>query len=209
MSKAVSNFKQQIIQEKIPAGRKKVLLASLRLFADNGFHKTTIDGIATEAKVSVGTIYKYFDSKNAILTELLTPLLNGIKNDVLSNLSEFDNLNELIDFLITDRLTFAQSNIDLIKIMIQEILTNEDVKPIYHDLFFGSGGLTVAVKRIYKSFPEINRQWSPVQIIRIVTAPIAGLIIQQEIKGVPNVTRSDLLTVRRQIIAGLTSSNCE
>jgi AcrR family transcriptional regulator len=47
-----------------------ILAAALELFADRGFHATNVPQIAERAGVSVGTLYHYFASKEAIANEL-------------------------------------------------------------------------------------------------------------------------------------------
>jgi AcrR family transcriptional regulator len=45
--------------------------AALRLFAERGFAATTIEDIARAAGVTVGTVYRYFTDKAALMTELV------------------------------------------------------------------------------------------------------------------------------------------
>ena len=53
------------------AGRRESLLAAaMRLFITQGYDRTTMREIATEAGVSTGAIYVYFDTKAAILQSL-------------------------------------------------------------------------------------------------------------------------------------------
>lgn len=44
---------------------------ALELFAENGFHATSISQIAKKANISKGLTYNYFESKNDILNELV------------------------------------------------------------------------------------------------------------------------------------------
>lgn len=44
-----------------------ILETALKLFANNGFHSTTISQIAKEAGISKGLMYTYFDSKESLL----------------------------------------------------------------------------------------------------------------------------------------------
>lgn len=53
------------------AGRKKILDAALKLFAERGFHQTSVDQIAQAAKVSKGLTYNYFDSKEGLLLGII------------------------------------------------------------------------------------------------------------------------------------------
>jgi AcrR family transcriptional regulator len=60
---------------KISAARKdarrgEILAAAVRCFARQGFQKTTIHDICAEASLSVGAIYSYFASKEAIVAAL-------------------------------------------------------------------------------------------------------------------------------------------
>ena len=50
--------------------REAILEASLHLFAERGFHGTAVPLIADRAKVGAGTLYRYFDSKEAIVNAL-------------------------------------------------------------------------------------------------------------------------------------------
>ena len=52
------------------ASRRKILDGALRVFASKGSHATMAD-VAKEAGVSQGLAYRYFQSKEAILSELV------------------------------------------------------------------------------------------------------------------------------------------
>ncbi|HWC81046.1 MAG TPA: TetR family transcriptional regulator [Pseudonocardiaceae bacterium] len=52
---------------KSDATRTLILDTALRLFADRGYERTTMRGVATEAGVSVGNAYYYFDSKEHLV----------------------------------------------------------------------------------------------------------------------------------------------
>lgn len=47
--------------------RRKILDAALRTFADRGFHGTAVPDVAKAAKVATGTLYHYFDDKEALV----------------------------------------------------------------------------------------------------------------------------------------------
>lgn len=63
-------------REQDRARRKRDILLSARsVFADNGFHRATVDEIAQRAEVAKGTIYLYFENKEDILAELVLQAL--------------------------------------------------------------------------------------------------------------------------------------
>lgn len=51
--------------------RHEILAAAKKVFARKGYHATTIAEIAKTAKLSYGSIYWYFDSKDALFHELM------------------------------------------------------------------------------------------------------------------------------------------
>ncbi len=50
--------------------RDRILDAALSAFAERGFHGTPVPMIAERAKVGAGTIYRYFESKEALVNAL-------------------------------------------------------------------------------------------------------------------------------------------
>ena len=50
--------------------RERILDAALALFAERGFHGTAMPPIAKAASVGAGTIYRYFESKEALVNVL-------------------------------------------------------------------------------------------------------------------------------------------
>jgi TetR/AcrR family fatty acid metabolism transcriptional regulator len=61
-------------QERIDRRRAQILAAASRVFARQGFHRTTVRDVAREAGVADGTIYLYFASKQELLLALLGQL---------------------------------------------------------------------------------------------------------------------------------------
>jgi AcrR family transcriptional regulator len=50
--------------------REAILAAALVLFAEQGFHGTSVPEVAARAKVGTGTIYRYFENKEALVNAL-------------------------------------------------------------------------------------------------------------------------------------------
>lgn len=61
-------------REQAEETRRRILAAARALFVAEGYGRTTIDAIATEAGVAVQTVYAAFGSKSAMLTALLEQL---------------------------------------------------------------------------------------------------------------------------------------
>jgi AcrR family transcriptional regulator len=67
---------QEIREEK----RTHIMDVALEHFAVEGYHKTTITHIAKHAGISKGLMYNYFESKEALLTEIISRSGNEISN---------------------------------------------------------------------------------------------------------------------------------
>jgi AcrR family transcriptional regulator len=50
--------------------RRDIMQAALELIAEHGFHRAPMAEIAEKAGVAAGTIYRYFESKDVLITEL-------------------------------------------------------------------------------------------------------------------------------------------
>lgn len=58
--------------------KKLIMDTALELFAENGFHATSMSQVAKKAGVSKGLAYNYFESKQEILNEIVKTGFNSI-----------------------------------------------------------------------------------------------------------------------------------
>ena len=59
--------------------RELILDTALSLFAENGFHQTSIEQIARKAGISKGLTYNYFESKELLLQAVLQKVNDDCK----------------------------------------------------------------------------------------------------------------------------------
>ena len=57
----------KVTEEHLEARRTQILDAAVACFSRNGFHQTTMQDICGEAGLSPGAVYRYFDSKEAMI----------------------------------------------------------------------------------------------------------------------------------------------
>lgn len=202
MSQVLTNYQDQLAQAKMPAGKKMVLLTALKLFSNNGFHATTTAQLAKQAGVSEGTIYKYFRSKDEVLTALLQPVLNGIKDNFFQDLSQFKDLPSAVHFVVSDRISFVSANFDLFRLLLQSALTNQ-FSPDFYQQLFPEKGLAKQLTTIQHLFPEINQDLTAAQLGRIFIGPILAYILQVNLLNIPAHDRDQSL-IEKQILADLT-----
>ena len=57
----------KVTEAHLEARRQQILDAAFACFAGQGFHRTTMQDICREAKLSAGAMYHYFSGKEAII----------------------------------------------------------------------------------------------------------------------------------------------
>lgn len=65
--------------------REAIMNAALDLFVERGFFGTAVPEIADQAGVGAGTIYRYFESKEALVNELYRQEKQRFATDVIEN----------------------------------------------------------------------------------------------------------------------------
>ncbi|MHB8458379.1 MAG: helix-turn-helix domain-containing protein, partial [Acidimicrobiales bacterium] len=64
---------RRAVSDEDKASRRQDILASAKqVFAERGYHATTIADIACTAGLSYGSIYWYYDSKETLFLELMS-----------------------------------------------------------------------------------------------------------------------------------------
>ena len=101
--------------------REDILQASLHLFADKGFHGTSMRDIARQANITEGLIYHYFASKRDLFRAIIDeysflPLLR-----TLPDLAEQLDLRGLLIVLARGFFDVLRQNAQLTRVLLQEI----------------------------------------------------------------------------------------
>ena len=63
--------------------REAILEAALELFVARGFHGTSVPSVAEKAGVGAGTIYRYFENKEALVNEIFRRYKTSLATHVL------------------------------------------------------------------------------------------------------------------------------
>jgi AcrR family transcriptional regulator len=86
--------------EEIRVEKRKVILdTALELFANKGYHATSISAIASAAKISKGLMYNYFENKEALLKAIFVESTNQIWNHFDPNRDRILTKDEFIYFI--------------------------------------------------------------------------------------------------------------
>ncbi len=93
--------RQQRRRGQVGVSRRSELLGmAAQLFAARGFSQTTVRDIADEAGILSGSLYHHFDSKEAMLKEILEGFMGGLLGSFEAVLASQAPPRELLDQLI-------------------------------------------------------------------------------------------------------------
>ena len=65
------------LEERQKLRQDEIITAARRCFRASGFHAASMSQIASEARLSVGQIYRYFSNKDAIIEEMIRRIIDS------------------------------------------------------------------------------------------------------------------------------------
>ena len=190
--------------ENLTEKQKRVLQASLELFASQGFEATTSQQIAKRAGVSVGSVYHTFPTKQAILVAVLAPIFEGTMDTIANQFNDntfgkgFESVEELVKVTIADRFYFADKNINVIRLMLGQMLVNsvfvEDLKK-----FFEQQAKQLVLPTIVRLQAEQKIKNLPIEkILQILFYPLATYI-GKRVLGINNMSLEEEIEFATEI----------
>jgi len=103
---AAGSPKRAIVTDK----REAIMAAALDLFVERGFYGTAVPEIAEKAGVGAGTIYRYFENKEALVNALYRQEKQGFATRVLGEFPRSTTARELFRTMWNKMATFAVEN---------------------------------------------------------------------------------------------------
>jgi len=101
--------------------RREILRVALKMFSESGFHGVTMNDIARESEFSVGTLYKFFQSKEDLYGALLLEKIDEMEDAVHAALEggkdEIDSIRSYLESLTG----LARKNATFFRLYLAEI----------------------------------------------------------------------------------------
>ena len=115
----------------VRARREQIVGAATRVFAQDGFSRATTREVAREAGVSEGTIYNYFEDKDALLMAIVDRL-----NETERRAEDFDEgmATDFRGFLreyLRRRIALIWENREVFRVVLSEMLVNVELRDLY------------------------------------------------------------------------------
>jgi AcrR family transcriptional regulator len=104
--------------------RREVILGSAkRVFARKGYHATTIADVAKAARISYGSVYWYFDSKDALFHALMDNEELALRRQIdaaLSQLPATANSEQVLRASVAATFEFFETDRDAVKLLFRD-----------------------------------------------------------------------------------------
>jgi AcrR family transcriptional regulator len=164
----------------IAARRKQILEAAVKVFAAKGAHRATIREIARAAELADGTIYNYFENKNALLLGILDRLNETEQRESHFAQAGAVGLDQFLGLYLKQRLDrLTEDGLDVLRVLFSELLINAELRETYY-------------QEVMKPTTEVGeasfRRWhaqgapafpDPAKATRVLAGAVIGLIIMR------------------------------
>lgn len=176
-------FAESLNELKLTEKQKAVLNASLKLFSEKGFDRTSTSDIAQLAGVSEGTVYKQFKTKEGILTAIIGPFIQQVMPKAATEFTNevthtsYPSFGEFLHAIIKDRTVFALNSMPQLRIILHEVITNQAIATgfshLFENLIVGPLGQTLKHYQEEKQLVD----WPLDRIIRYVATTVMGYVL--------------------------------
>ncbi len=115
----------------VRARREQIVGAATRVFAEKGFRRATTREVARAAGVSEGTIYNYFENKDALLLAILDRL-----NETERRAADFEegmatDFRGFLEQYLRRRISLIWENREVFRVVLSEMLVNAELRDRY------------------------------------------------------------------------------
>jgi TetR/AcrR family fatty acid metabolism transcriptional regulator len=164
----------------VAARRQQILDAATKVFAANGFHRTTIRDVAREAGIADGTIYNYFANKSALLLAILDRLNETEQREThFAGPAAGDPEHFLGAYLQHRFEQFAVAGLDLFRVALPELLVDAELRERYQQQVLAP---TFTLAETYfqaLAARGLLQTSDPILTARAVPALVLGLILMR------------------------------
>ena len=173
----------KVTEAHLEARRQQILDAARACFSRNGFHQTTMQDICRQAELSPGAVYRYFDSKEAIIEATCEEGQRQAAAAFEAASGQGDTLKvfgELVD-VFYGRMDEAETD-DSARMSVQlwgEALRNPGIDQVMRGHWHG---ILARIKDIISNAQErgeINPDLDASAVARVLMATYDGLVVQK------------------------------
>lgn len=193
------------LQAQLTATKQQHILdAAARVFAEKGFHATTVKDVAQAAGVAQGSIYNYFENKTALLLGLFDLMTARARAEIVPDLQhERDPRVFLRTAFRAPLAALTGGNAELFRVVVSEVLVNRDFAARFRAQILEPMVGTSAELLRRTLFPEGPLPGDFDLRVRVVPGLVLGLILQRVLlDGVLEARWDDLPELLADLLVG-------
>jgi len=103
------------------ARRKEILKAAEKVFAQNGFHNSTVAEIARASEFAIGTLYQFFKNKEELYYTMMIEKFDLLYTTLVTNTGTTKKCFEKLTSVVEVVFSFIENNVDFFKIFTWEL----------------------------------------------------------------------------------------
>jgi AcrR family transcriptional regulator len=100
--------------------RREVLATALDLFSQKGYHNVSMQEIAEKAEFAIGTLYKFFQSKEDLYRTLILDRCDDFKDECLLAMAQSNDEAETLRHYIRFRSERFRNNLPFVRLFLAE-----------------------------------------------------------------------------------------
>ena len=166
-------------QERSAAMVEALIEAAARVFVKEGYAKATTNKIAAAAGVSVGSLYQYFPSKDAIAVELLRRYREGLIEVVSARLAGVtdESFEEVVRGLLGDLVRAKNIDPALHRVLIEQVLRTTARKELegFEDALESALATALDAAKV----PLPNRELAAFVLVRVVLGVAHAVVVDR------------------------------
>lgn len=205
MSESIfESFEAYLKEADYPKGKKKIMQAAVDLISTKSYNGTSTLQIAKHAGLSQATLFKYFKTKEDLLTAILHPVVPGLFGRFFEELLALNTTEEKVHYLVHNRMAYLKKNRALMKIILQEIFSNKKLRNEQIFIWNTNQDKLLRVHEELVADPRVNPEITIPQMVRICVGPLLAYFAQLYIVGDKgDIREEDLDLLEKQILGGL------
>ncbi len=166
--------------------RDEILKAAMQLFANRGFHETSMSEVAREARVSKALIFWHFKTKEELFVAVLNRLLEPYFIDFAEEAAAMDERAQ-IEKLVDAYLSFVRDNASSVRFFLAQMLHDQRLSEGLNDqvlkLYIGYRAMLVELIGRAQQKGVCRRRMASESAAAFLLSALNGLLIEYLFMG--------------------------
>jgi AcrR family transcriptional regulator len=161
--------------------RDEILKAAMQLFANRGFHETSMSEVAREARVSKALIFWHFKTKEELFVAVLNRLLEPYFIDFAEEAAAMNERQQILK-LVDSYLSFVRDNASSVRFFLAQMLHDQRLSESLNDqvlkLYGGYRSMIVELIASAQQKGVCTRRSAPESAAAFLLSALNGLLIE-------------------------------